>query len=52
MAFLYYPSDVTQDDRAKMEWVVRSPQGGVAKVTARHERGGAVAQEVALPPSH
>ena len=39
--FGYYPSDVTED-RAKVEWVVRAPQGGQVKLTARHERAGTV----------
>ncbi len=51
VAFLYYPSDVTKEDRAKVEWVVRAPQGGVVTLTARHERAGRVVQEVALPPA-
>jgi murein tripeptide amidase MpaA len=44
----YYPSDATED-RAKVEWVVRAPQGGTVKLTARHERAGVVVEEVALP---
>ena len=36
------------DDRAKVEWVVRSPQGGAAKLTVRHERAGTVVTEVEL----
>jgi len=44
----YYPSDATED-RAKVEWVVRAPQGGVVKLTARHERAGVVVEEVELP---
>ncbi len=36
------------DDRAKVEWVVRVPSGGVIKLTARHERAGAVVTELAL----
>jgi hypothetical protein len=48
--FLYYPSDVTQEDRAKVEWVVRAPDGGSVTVSARHKRAGRVVQEVALPP--
>ena len=43
----YYPSDATED-RAKVEWVVHAPQGGVVKLTARHERAGLVAEEVTL----
>lgn len=36
------------DDRAKVEWVVHAPSGGVIKLTARHERAGAVVTELAL----
>jgi hypothetical protein len=36
------------DDRLKVEWVVRAPQGGTVKVTARHERAGVVRAEVKL----
>jgi hypothetical protein len=39
--------DVT-DDRLKAEWVVRGRAGGVVKLTARHERAGAVRAEVPL----
>lgn len=39
--------DVTAD-RAKVEWVVRAPSGGRAKLTARHERAGRVTAEVTL----
>jgi murein tripeptide amidase MpaA len=45
--FTYYPSDVTAD-RAKVEWVVRSPQGGSVTVMARHERAGTVVEIVEL----
>jgi len=40
-------SDVTED-RAKVEWVIRAPQGGVVEVTARHERAGTVVAQVEL----
>lgn len=36
------------EDRAKVEWVVRAPQGGIVKLTARHERAGVVRAEVKL----
>jgi hypothetical protein len=39
--------DVTED-RAKVEWVVRSAAGGTVKLTARHERAGVVVTEVEL----
>ncbi len=36
------------DDRAKVEWVVRSTQGGTVKLTARHERAGVIVTQVKL----
>jgi murein tripeptide amidase MpaA len=36
------------DDRLKAEWVVRAPNGGEVKVTARHERAGAVRTSIHL----
>jgi len=45
--FTYYQSDVTAD-RAKVEWVVRAPQGGSVTVTARHERAGSVVEILEL----
>jgi murein tripeptide amidase MpaA len=41
-------ADDATDDRAKVEWVVRSEQGGKVKLTARHERAGVVVTELAL----
>ena len=43
----FYATDPTED-RVKVEWVVRAPQGSVVKVTARHERAGSVVRELAL----
>ncbi|NMG07344.1 M14 family metallopeptidase [Brasilonema sp. UFV-L1] len=40
-------ADLTQD-RAKVEWIVRSPLGGTVKLSARHERAGVVYTEVIL----
>ena len=37
------------DDRAKAEWVVHAPEGGVVRLVARHERAGTVRVEVPLP---
>ena len=45
--FSYYASDVTSD-RAKVEWVVRAPEGGVVTLTARHDRAGTVIETVEL----
>jgi hypothetical protein len=44
-----FPSadDVT-DDRIKMEWIIHAPEGGVVKLTARHQRAGTVRAEVVL----
>jgi hypothetical protein len=36
------------DDRAKAEWVVRAPKGFVMKLSARHDRAGAVRGEITL----
>jgi murein tripeptide amidase MpaA len=36
------------DDRAKVEWTVRAPEGGVVKLIARHERAGLATVEVPL----
>ena len=41
-------ADDATEDRAKVEWVVRSPSGGTAKLTARHDRAGRVVTKVAL----
>jgi hypothetical protein len=38
----------TTDERAKVEWVVHAPQGGVVQLSARHERAGSVLAEVLL----
>ena len=43
----FSPGDPTED-RAKVEWVVRAPGGGTAKLKARHERAGLVTVEVEL----
>ncbi|MCP4543477.1 MAG: carboxypeptidase [Chloroflexi bacterium] len=48
----YKPSapdaDDATDDRAKVEWVVRSAQGGTVKLTARHDRAGTLVTKVEL----
>jgi hypothetical protein len=36
------------NERAKVEWVVHVPEGGVVKLTARHERAGVLVAEVEL----
>jgi len=46
-ASLMSPADPTAD-RAKVEWVVRAPQGGTARVALKHERAGTVRLEVQL----
>lgn len=45
--FVYYQSDVPAE-RAKVEWIVRAPQGGLVTLTARHERAGTIVTSVAL----
>ncbi|HEX2325698.1 MAG TPA: carboxypeptidase, partial [Chloroflexota bacterium] len=50
----YKPSTPTRraadntDERVKVEWVVRAPNGGRVSLTARHERAGTVRAEVTL----
>lgn len=39
--------DPTQD-RAKVEWTVRAPAGGVLKIIAKHERAGTVTTDLTL----
>ena len=46
-AIIFHGADTTED-RAKAEWVVRAPDGGTVKLTARHERAGIVVTEVTL----
>lgn len=46
-AFYIFDGDPT-DDRLKVEWVVRAPQGGVVNLLARHERAGVVRTSVEL----
>ena len=41
-------SDDSTTDRLRVEWVVRAPQGGKVKLTARHERAGTVRAAVNL----
>ncbi|MBN1934558.1 MAG: carboxypeptidase [Anaerolineae bacterium] len=36
------------DDRIKVEWTVRAPQGGAVKLIAQHERAGRVEAQVEL----
>jgi len=43
----FSPWDPTED-RAKVEWVVRAPQGSQVTLTARHERAGTVTTQVTL----
>jgi murein tripeptide amidase MpaA len=43
----FSPWDPTED-RAKVEWVVRAPQGSRVTLTARHERAGTVSTQVTL----
>jgi len=42
-----WSGDVT-DERIKVEWVVRAPERGIVKLTARHERAGTVRAQLAL----
>lgn len=36
------------EERLKVEWVVRAPEGGVVKLVARHDRAGVVRAEVEM----
>jgi murein tripeptide amidase MpaA len=36
------------DERAKMEWVLHAPNGGIVKLIAKHERAGVVRTELSL----
>jgi murein tripeptide amidase MpaA len=45
--FVYYQSDVP-DDRGKVEWIIRAPQGGTVQLTARHERAGTIVSNIEL----
>jgi hypothetical protein len=36
------------DDRAKAEWVIRAPQGGLVRIRAWHDRAGEARAEVTL----
>lgn len=44
----FMSADDETADRAKVEWVVRAPQGGTVKLLAKHERAGTVRVEVEL----
>ena len=35
-------TDDATNDRAKLEWVVEAPNGGVLEIEARHQRAGVV----------
>jgi murein tripeptide amidase MpaA len=43
-----FGQDDDTSDRAKVEWVVRAPNKGALKLTARHDRAGAVFAKVEL----
>jgi hypothetical protein len=45
-------ADDATEERAKVEWVVRAPNGGTVKLTARHERAGKITVEVELQNGH
>lgn len=47
----FFDGDPTED-RAKVEWVVCAPNGGRARLVARHERAGRVEVEVELGPEN
>lgn len=41
-------SNVSTNDRAKVEWVIEAPNSGTVKLTARHDRAGTVRTEIKL----
>jgi hypothetical protein len=41
-------ADDATEDRIKVEWVVRAPQGGTVTISARHDRAGTITTEIAL----
>lgn len=45
---VFSDADDVTEDRAKVEWVVRAPNGGTVKLIARHERAGIVKADVHL----
>jgi hypothetical protein len=40
------------EDRAKVEWTVKAPRGGVLEIGARHERAGTVRKQLPLGNSY
>jgi hypothetical protein len=45
---LWWTTNDATTDRAKLEWVVESPQGGTLGITAKHQRAGTVRERVPL----
>jgi murein tripeptide amidase MpaA len=45
---LWWTTNDATTDRAKLEWVVESPNGGTLGLTARHQRAGTIRERVAL----
>lgn len=46
-AFLDETNEGTSD-RAKVEWVIKAPEGGIVRLFAKHERAGVVRAEIEL----
>jgi murein tripeptide amidase MpaA len=47
-SLLWWGTDDSTTDRAKAEWVIRAPRGGVARMEVRHARAGVVREEITL----
>ena len=45
---LWWTTNDATTDRAKLEWVVEAPKGGMLGITARHQRAGTVRERVSL----
>jgi hypothetical protein len=45
---LGWRADDSTTDRAKIEWVIESPQHGTLEIVARHQRAGVVRADVQL----
>jgi hypothetical protein len=47
-SMLWWGSEDSTTERAKVEWVVRAPGGGSVEITARHQRAGVVRRKIDL----
>jgi hypothetical protein len=42
------PKQGSTKERAKVEWIIKAPNGGVLKLVVRHDRAGVIRAEVEL----